>query len=62
MFGRNVSIDLSCSERSVSEHHLYCDQGSAVIEHVSSKGMAKNMRMAKALFNVLAEYLEDCRA
>lgn len=60
MLCRNVSIDLSCSERSVSEHHLYCDQGSAVIEHVSSKSMAKNMRMAKALFNVLAEYLEDC--
>ena len=60
MFGRNVSIDLSCSERSVSEHHLYCDQGSAVIEHVSGKRMAQDMRMAKALFNVLAEYLEDC--
>ena len=60
MFGRNVSIDLSCSERSVSEHHLYCDQGSAVIEHVRRKRMAQDMRMAKALFNVLAEYLEDC--
>ena len=62
MFGRHVSIDLSCCERSVSEHHLYCDQGSAVVEHVSSKSMAQNMRMAKALFYVLAEHLEDCRA
>lgn len=60
MLSRYVSIDLSCSERSVSEHHLYCDQGSAVIEHVSGERMAQDMRMAKALFNVLAEYLEDC--
>ena len=58
MVGRHMSIYLSRSERSVAEHHLYSNQGSAVIEHVSGERMAKNMRMAKALFYVLAEHLE----